>query len=139
MRGMTLGMTAIVLAGTLAVGLVGPGEADARKATRQERTAMLKALRASTEGFAQEPRRCWNTFVTRVAKARPRTGAVWMNLRLREQRNCSLADGYVIMRRRTPKSTRWRAVWEGSDAPPCRLITNRMSREMGLNAGRCVA
>ena len=122
---------AVAVLGALAFGLVGVGEADARKASRLERAAMLKAWR-SQEGFAAEPRRCWNTFVTRIARARPRTGAIWMNIAFRKRRRCSLADGYAIMRRPTRKSTRWRVVWQGSDEPPCRLMTTKMVREMAL-------
>jgi hypothetical protein len=121
----------------VAAGLYGTSQADARKATREERVGMLQALRASNEGFRAEPRRCWSVgFLTRVARARPRTGVIWMNTRVRAQRRCLVGDGYVIVRRRTPKATRWRIAWQGSGEIPCRWITSKMARELKLGR-RC--
>jgi hypothetical protein len=106
------------------------GQADARKATKAERPAMIAAAYRATG--IDDPPRCRNTWVTRVSKHRPRTGVVYMNIDLRSERGCELGNGYLILRRPAPDSRRWRVVFQGSDPPPCRLITARMARELGL-------
>ena len=75
---------------------------------------------------------CRNTWVTRVSAYRPRTGIVYANSRLREKRGCSIGDGYGVLRRPSRTSTSWKVVYQSSDVPPCRLITARMARELGL-------
>jgi hypothetical protein len=122
-----------LLAATAAI-LLAPlllaGPADARKATKAERPAMIAAAYRATG--IDDPPRCRNTWVTRVSKHRPRTGVVYMNIDLRSERGCVLGNGYLILRRPAPDSLRWRVVFQGSDPPPCRLITARMARELGL-------
>jgi hypothetical protein len=106
------------------------GRADARKATREERAAMIAATYRATG--VDDPPKCRNTWVTRVSKYRPRTGIVYGNIDLRSARGCVLGNGYLILRRPTVRSQAWRVVFQGSDPPPCRLITARMARELGL-------
>ena len=110
--------------------LIAAGRADARKATRAERAAMIAATYRATG--IDDPPRCRNTWVTRVSRYRPRTGVVYMNIDLRSERGCVLGNGYLILRRPSRDSRRWRVVFQGSDPPPCRLITARMAKELGL-------
>ena len=110
--------------------LVLAATAQARKATAIERPAMIAAWYDEIE--LDDPVECRNTWVTRVSKYRPRTGMIYANSRLREARGCSIGDGYGVLRRPTRTSTAWRVVFQGSDVPPCRLITARMARELGL-------
>ena len=79
-----------------------------------------------------DPPECRNTWVTRVSKFRPRTGVVYMNIDLRSARGCVLGNGYLILRRPSRTSQAWRVVFQGSDPPPCRLVTARMAKELGL-------
>jgi hypothetical protein len=104
--------------------------ADARKATRAERPAMIAAAYRATG--IDDPPECRNTWVTRVSAYRPRTGVVYMNIDLRDARGCVLGNGYLILRRPSRTGQRWRVVFQGSDPPPCRLITARMAKELGL-------
>ncbi len=110
--------------------LLTAGPADARKATTAERPAMIAAAYRATG--IDDPPRCRNTWVTRVSAYRPRTGVVYMNIDLRSERGCVLGNGYLILRRPARDSQRWRVVFQGSDPPPCRLVTARMARELGL-------
>jgi len=118
------------LAGLLLLGALAVGRAEARKATRAERAAMIAATYRATG--IDDPPECRNTWVTRVSALRPRTGVVYGNIDLRSERGCVLGNGYLILRRLTRASTAWRVVFQGSDPPPCRLITARMARELGL-------
>jgi hypothetical protein len=120
----------LALAGALAALLLAASTAQARKATPIERPAMIAAWYDAND--LDEPVRCRNTWVTRVSAYRPRTGIIYANFQLREKRGCSIGDGYGVLRRPTRTSTRWRVVYQGSDVPPCRLITARMARELGL-------
>ena len=130
MRVLLLAATALLL-----ISLAGPGQADARKATRSERIEMLRGFRAGNEAVRNEPRRCWGAgFVTRVSRLRPRTGVILPSAR--RPSGCVQGNGSIIMRRRTPKSTRWRIAWQGSGEIPCRYITSRMARELKLGR-RC--
>ena len=104
--------------------------ADARKATPSERAAMIAATYRATG--IDDPPRCRTTWVTRVSAHRPRTGIVYGNIDLRSERGCVLGNGYLILRRPSRTSQAWRVVFQGSDPPPCRLITARMARELGL-------
>ena len=106
------------------------GRADARKATKAERAAMIAATYRVVD--IDDPPECRNTWVTRVSKFRPRTGVVYMNIDLRSARGCTLGNGYLILRRPARDSQAWRVVFQGSDPPPCRLITAKMARELGL-------
>lgn len=51
---------------------------------------------------------------------------------LGSHRLLALAGALVALLLATRTSTRWRVVYQGSDVPPCRLITARMARELGL-------
>lgn len=117
-----------------AAALLGPlllaAPADARKATRAERAAMIAATYRATG--IDDPPACRNTWVTRVSKHRPRTGVVYMNIDLRAARGCVLGNGYLILRRPSRHGQRWRVVFQGSEPPPCRLVTARMAKELGL-------
>jgi hypothetical protein len=108
--------------------------ADARKATRTERAAMLAVW---NRNFPDDPPACRNTWITRVSAYRPRTGMIWANYRQRVKRHCALGDGWVILRRPTPAGTRWRVATQGSDLPPCSYITPRMAHELGFEG--CLA
>jgi hypothetical protein len=108
--------------------------ADARKATTTERAAMLDVW---NRNFPDDPAACRNTWVTRVSAYRPRTGMIWANQRLRVKRDCQLGDGWAILRRPAPTSTRWRVATQGSDLPPCSYVTPRMARELGFDG--CLA
>ena len=121
---------AALLALALAAPLLLSAPAQARKATPSERAAMLAAWNADS-GF-HDPPRCRATWVTRVSAHRPRIGAVWANVDLRTKRGCDLGNGYAILRRPTRASTAWRVIFQGSEAPPCRLVTARMAKELGL-------
>lgn len=123
-------LAALGLAAALAALLLAAATAQARKATAIERPAMIAAWYDAND--IDEPVRCRNTWVTRVSAYRSRTGIIYANWRLREKRGCSIGDGYGVLRRPTRTSTRWRVVYQGSDVPPCRLITARMARELGL-------
>ena len=114
----------------LAAVLLTAGAAQARPATPAERVAMLQAWNAGN-GF-HDPPRCRNTWVTRVSAYRPRIGAVWANIALRTRRHCDLGNGYAILRRSRATSSDWAVAFQGSDPPPCRLVTARMARELGL-------
>jgi hypothetical protein len=103
--------------------------ADARRATKTERAAMLDVW---NRNFPEDPPACRNTWVTRVSAYRPRTGMIWANYRLRVARHCALGNGWAILRRPTPRSTRWRVATQGSDLPPCSYITPRMAHELGF-------
>ena len=122
---------ATVLA-VVAVIALASGQADARKATKSERRAMLAAWNGYFERYVDDPPACRNTWVTRVSAYQPRTGMIWANFRLRERYDCTLGDGWVILRRPTPTSERWRVATQGSDLPPCRYVTHRMARELGF-------
>lgn len=119
---------ALAVAATLL--LLGAATAQARKATSAERPAMISAWYDAIS--LDDPAECRTTWVTRVSKYRPRTGIIYANARLREQRGCSIGDGYGVLRRPTRTSAAWRVVFQSSDVPPCRLITARMARELGL-------
>jgi hypothetical protein len=123
-------LAALALGVALTALLVLAATGQARKATPVERPAMIAAWYDANE--IDEPVRCRNTWVTRVSAYRPRTGIIYANSQLREKRGCSIGDGYGVLRRPTRTSTRWRVVYQGSDVPPCRLITARMARELGL-------
>ena len=125
-RGLAAGLAVV------AVSAVATGQADARKATKSERRAMLAAWNGYFERYVDDPPACRNTWVTRVSAYRPRTGMIWANFRLRERYNCTLGDGWVILRRPTPTSERWRVATQGNDLPPCRYVTHRMARELGF-------
>lgn len=119
-----------VLAVLVAVAAAGTADrADARKATAKERQAMLDVW---DRNFPDDPVACRNTWITRVSALRPRTGMIWANFKQRVKYDCQLGDGWVILRRPTPKSTRWRVATQGSDLPPCSYITPRMARELGF-------
>jgi hypothetical protein len=60
---------------------------------------------------------------------------IWANIRLRERFGCALGDGWILPRRRTATSGRWRVVTQGSDDPPCAYVTPRMARELGFPDG----
>lgn len=122
-------LAALVVA-ALAVLLLSVATAQARKATSIERPAMIAAWYEAID--LDDPARCRNTWVTRVSAYRPRTGVIYANSQLREKRRCSIGDGYGVLRRPTRTSTAWRVVYQSSDVPPCRLITARMARELGL-------
>ena len=121
---------AVAAAAALLALLLVAGRADARKATAVERPAMIAAAYRATG--IDDPPKCRDTWVTRVSKYRPRTGLVYMNIDLRSARGCVLANGYLILRRPSRTSQRWRVVFQGSDPPPCRLVTARMAKELGL-------
>lgn len=121
---------ALVLAVAAALLLFSAAGAQARKATTTERAAMISAW--YDEIGLDDPAECRNTWVTRVSKYRPRTGIIYANSSLRETRGCSIGDGYGVLRRPTRTSAGWRVVFQSSDVPPCRLITARMARELGL-------
>jgi hypothetical protein len=123
-------LAALALGVALTALLVLAATGQARKATPVERPAMIAAWYDANE--IDEPVRCRNTWVTRVSAYRPRTGIIYANSQLREKRGCSIGDGYGVLRRPTRPSTRWRVVYQGSDVPPCRLITARLAREVGL-------
>jgi hypothetical protein len=123
------------LAGLLAAAAlfgVAFGNADARKATKAERQAMLDVWNAEFRTYVDDPPACDNTWVTRVSAFRPRIGMIWANQRLRQRYDCSLGDGWVLLRRPTATSKRWRIVTQGSDYPPCSYVTRRMARELGF-------
>jgi len=121
---------AVAAVAVLLAALLVAGRADARKATKAERAAMIAATYRATN--LDDPPECRNTWVTRVSKFRPRTGVVYMNIDLRSARGCDLGNGYLILRRPSRTGQAWRVVFQGSDPPPCRLITARMARELGL-------
>lgn len=125
-----LAVLALALAAALLVLLLSAATAQARKAGSIERPAMIAAWHEAND--LDDPGRCRNTWVTRVSAYRPRTGIVYANFALREKRGCSIGDGYGVLRRPTRTSTAWRVVYQSSDVPPCRLITARMARELGL-------
>ncbi len=104
--------------------------AEARRATTTERPAILDAWHAAN-GLG-DPAECRTAWVTRVSAHRPRTAIVYANFSQRESRGCILGNGYGVLRRSTRESTAWRVVLQSSDVPPCRLITARMARELGL-------
>lgn len=129
--GIAAGIAAAV-AGLLLVGLLAAGRADARKATPPERRAMISAVYDIVRYFP-EPARCRNAWITRVSAYRPRTGVVWDNVGLRRKRHCTVTGSYFILRRATPDAAEWLVVHEGTDGPPpCRYVTARMARELGL-------
>ncbi|HTI34722.1 MAG TPA: hypothetical protein VL422_13670 [Miltoncostaea sp.] len=123
-------LVVVAAAGALLALLLVAGRADARKATREERAAMIAATYRATG--IDDPPECRNTWVTRVSRYRPRTGIVYGNIDLRSARGCVLGNGYLILRRPSLRGQAWRVVFQGSDPPPCRLITARMARELGL-------
>lgn len=123
-------LAALALTAALVVLLLLASTAQARKATAIERPAMIAAWYDAID--IDDPVRCRNTWVTRVSAYRPRTGIIYANSQLREKRGCSIGDGYGVLRRPTRSSTAWRVVYQSSDVPPCRLITARMARELGL-------
>ncbi|MBJ7456363.1 MAG: hypothetical protein JHC74_09915 [Thermoleophilia bacterium] len=123
-------LAALALTAALAALLLLAATAQARKATAIERPAMIAAWYDAID--IDDPVRCRNTWVTRVSAYRPRTGIIYANSLLREKRGCSIGDGYGVLRRPTRTSTAWRVVFQSSDVPPCRLITARMARELGL-------
>lgn len=108
------------------------GQAEARKATPVERQAMLEVWNRYTAQYLDDPPVCRNTWVTRVSKYRPKIGMIWANWRLRVARGCTLGDGWVLLKRPSRKSRRWRIVTQGSEYPPCRYVTPRMARELGF-------
>ncbi len=121
---------AALIALALAAPLLVTNPASARTATTTERPAMITAWYAAIA--VDDPPECRNTWVTRVSAYRPRTGIVYANSRLREQRGCSIGDGYGVLRRPSRTSQSWKVVFQSSDVPPCRLITARMAKELGL-------
>lgn len=123
-------VAALALTAALAALLLLAATAQARKATSIERPAMIAAWYDAID--LDDPAGCRNTWVTRVSAYRPRTGIIYANAQLREKRGCSIGDGYGVLRRPTRTSTAWRVVYQSSDVPPCRLITARMARELGL-------
>lgn len=118
------------LAGLLLLGGLAVGRAEARKASKAERATLIAATYRATD--IDDPPECRNTWVTRVSALRPRTGIVYGNIDLRAERGCVLGNGYLILRRPTRTGTAWSVVFQGSDPPPCHLITARMARELGL-------
>lgn len=120
----------LVLAVAAACLALRPGSAVARKATTVERPAMIAAWYDAIQ--LDDPPECRTTWMTRVSAYRRRTGIIYANSQLREARGCSIGDGYGVLRRPTRTSTAWRVVYQSSDVPPCRLITARMARELGL-------
>lgn len=129
-RRLPLPATLLILAVAAIALLVAAASAHARTATRSERAAMISAWYDAVG--LDDPAECRNTWVTRVSAYRPRTGIVYANARMRESRGCSIGDGYGVLRRPSRTSTAWRVVFQSSDVPPCRLITARMARELGL-------
>jgi hypothetical protein len=81
-------LAAVLAAAILTV--LATGQADARKATKTERTAMLAAWNGYFERYVDDPPACRNTWITRVSAFRPRTGMIRANVRLRERYNCTL-------------------------------------------------
>ncbi len=116
----------------LLLGLLAAGRADARTAAPTERRAMIAAVYDIVRYFP-EPQECRNAWITRVSADRPRTGVVWDNVGLRRKRHCVVTGSYFILRRATPTAPDRRVVFEGTKRPPpCRLVTARMARELGL-------
>ena len=124
-RATVLGV-ALVL-GSLSIAIA---SAEARRATATERPAILDAWHAAN-GLDDSPE-CRTAWVTRVSALRPRTAIVYANFTQRESRGCILGNGYAVLRRPARESTAWRVVFQSPDVPPCRLITARMARELGL-------
>ena len=126
----------LVLA-TLIVALAGAGvgQAEARKATASERTAIVAAWEKRL-GIDESPA-CKRTWIIRVAQSKPRLAAITGHSRLRARHDCLVGDGYGMMRRPTPKSTRWRVLYMTSgEAPSCKLTPPRVSRQLGFG-GEC--
>jgi hypothetical protein len=111
---------------------VATGYAEARKATNSERQAMLDVWNAEYRTYVDDPPACDNTWITRVSAYRPRIGMIWANFAQRKRYDCTLGDGWVLLRRPTATSERWRIVTQGSDPPPCSYVTPRMARELGF-------
>jgi hypothetical protein len=128
--------TAVVVAALLAAATgAGIDQADARKATAGERTAIVKAWEKRLG--IDESRVCKRTWIIRVAQSKPRLASITGNSRLRMRHDCLVGDGYGMMRRPNAKSTRWRVLYMTSgDAPSCRLTPPHVSRQLGFG-GEC--
>ena len=125
------------LAGLLVVAAlfgVATAQAQARKATTTERQAMLEVWNAEFRTYMDDPSACDNTWITRVSAVRPRIGMIWPHQRLRMRYDCTLGDGWILMRRPTASSERWRIVGQGSDDPPCYWVSRRVARDLGFRA-----
>ena len=124
------------LAGLLAAAAlfgVATSQAEASKATTTERQAMLAVWNAEFRtSYHDDPSACDNTWITRVSAVQPRIGIIWPHQRLRMRYDCTLGDGWILMRRPTATSERWRIIGQGGDDPPCYWVTRCVARELGF-------
>ncbi len=125
----TLG--ALVLPGAalvLCLAFASAERADARKATRAERQALLEVFNAGS----YETPACQNAWITRVSAYKPRIAGILPNQKYRVKLDCVLSDGYYILRRPTPTSRRWRVISNRSDLPRCSVLPPRAAKELGF-------
>lgn len=125
----------LIAAAVAATALAGAADrADARKATTVERTAIVAAWERALG--LDERAVCSRGWIVRVAQSKPRLASITGSNRFRARHGCLVGDGFGLLRRPTPKSTRWRVIYQGSDPAPCRLTSPRVSRQLGLG-GDC--